>query len=239
MFSLSRENLMRAQQQMEEYSVPRQEIIDAEEMQIDRLTDQLSRYLVQLLPHLQSDLHVSVLNQYYKVSTEFERLGDQAVNIAGIASKLSENNTRFSYTCRRELTVLQELIQNILDDAETAFVKRSEQAASAIEPKVHVVSDLIGEMTRNHFRRMGAGECSLLADAIFSNLMAEYKRVAGTCSNTGMATLVRIHPELASREHLFLETLDKSGDAAYRTVLEETRKKYFDQLNQAEADPAE
>jgi phosphate:Na+ symporter len=36
-----------------------------------------------------------VLNQYYKVSTEFERLGDQAVNIANIASKLSENNTGF------------------------------------------------------------------------------------------------------------------------------------------------
>jgi phosphate:Na+ symporter len=98
-----------------------------------------------------------------------------------------------------------------------------------------VVNDLIGEMTRNHFNRMSAGECSLLADAIFSNLMAEYKRVAGTCSNTGMATLVRIHPELASREHLFLETLDKTGDTGYRTILEETHRKYFDQLRLAEA----
>jgi phosphate:Na+ symporter len=90
-------------------------------------------------------------------------------------------------------------------------------------------------MTRNHFNRMSAGECSLLADAIFSNLMAEYKRVAGTCSNTGMATLVRIHPELASREHMFLETLDKSGDAAFRATLEQTHKAYFDRLRQAEA----
>ena len=191
---------------------------------------------MELLPHLQSDLHVSVLNQYYKVSTEFERLGDQAVNIAGIAAKLSENNTSFSETCKKELAILQDLIQDILNDAEKAFAERSEKAASDIEPKVHVVNDLIGEMTRNHFNRMSAGECSLLADAIFSNLMAEYKRVAGTCSNTGMATLVRIHPELASREHLFLETLDKNGDAGFKAVLEQTHKKYFDQLRQAEAD---
>ena len=85
MFSLSRGNLERAQQQLEEYNPARQEIIDAEEMQIDRLTDHLSRYLVELLPHLKSDLHVSMLNQYYKVTTEFERLGDQAVNISNIA----------------------------------------------------------------------------------------------------------------------------------------------------------
>ena len=235
MFSLSRGNLERAQQQLEEYNPARQEIIDAEEMQIDRLTDHLSRYLVELLPHLKSDFHVSMLNQYYKVTTEFERLGDQAVNISNIATKLSVNNTSFSDTCKKELGILQELINDLLDDAEKAFVEHSEEAASAIEPKVHVVNDLIGEMTRNHFNRMSAGECSLLADAIFSNLMAEYKRVAGTCSNTGMATLVRIHPELASREHLFLETLDKTGDNGYRTILEETHRKYFDQLRRAEA----
>ena len=236
MFSLSRENLTRAREQMEEFSPARQAEIDVQEMQIDRLTDHLSRYLVELLPHLQGDLHVSVLNQYYKVTTEFERLGDQAVNIANIAAKLNDNNTAFSDTCKKELAVLQDLIRDVLDDAEKAFAERSEEAASAIEPKVHVVTDLIGEMTRNHFNRMSAGECSLLADAIFSNLMAEYKRVAGTCSNTGMATLVRIHPELASREHLFLETLDKNGDAGFRAILEKTHRQYFDRLKKAEAD---
>ena len=239
MFSLSRENLEKAQLQMEEYNGARQEEIAAREMQVDRLTDHLSRYLVELLPHLQGELHVSMLNQYYKVTTEFERLGDQAVNIAGIAAKLSDNNTGFSDTCKKELGVLQELIRDLLDDAEKAFAEHSEEAATVIEPKVHVVTDLINEMTRNHFNRMSAGECSLLADAIFSNLMAEYKRVAGTCSNTGMATLVRIHPELASREHLFLETLDKNGDAAYRKVLEDTHKQYFDRLKKVETDEAQ
>ena len=236
MFRTARENLGRAQKQLEEFSPQRQEEIAAEEMQVDRMTDHLSRYLVELLPHLQSDLHISILNQYYKVSTEFERLGDQAVNISDIASKLSANDTGFSDTCKKELGVLQNLIRDLLDDAEKAFSERSESAASAIEPKVHVVTDLINEMTRNHFNRMSAGECSLLADAVFSNLMAEYKRVAGTCSNTGMATLVRIHPELASREHLFLETLDKNGNAEYRTVLEQTHRKYFDMLKEAEAE---
>ncbi len=188
-----------------------------------------------MLPHLKSETHIAILNQYYKVSTEFENLGDRAVNIGDIATKLSDNHTGFSETFKKELAVLQGLIQDVLDDAEKAFEERSEPAAAAIEPKVHVVNDLINRMTQNHFTRMSAGECSLLADAVFSNLMAEYKRIAGTCSNTGMVVLVRIHPELASREHLFLETLDTNGGAGYRAVLEQTHKKYFDRLSIAEA----
>ena len=237
MFHLSRDNIGRAQSQLEKYSAPTREEIAAEEMQVDRLTDNLSRYLVELLPHLKSEDHISALNQYYKLSTEFERLGDQAVNIADIATKLSENNTDFSETFKKEIAVLQKLIQDILNDTEKAFTEQSEQAASVIEPKVHVVTDLINEMTKNHFTRMSAGECSMLADAVFSNLMAEYKRIAGTCSNTGMAVLVRIHPELTSKEHLFLETLDKNGNAEYRTVLEQTHKTYFDLLNATDDDP--
>ena len=236
MFGISRKNLVRAQEQLEKFNAQKQEKISTEEMQVDRLTDHLSRYLVELLPHLQDEYHTSILNQYYKLSTEFERLGDQAVNIADIAAKLSENETEFSETCKKEIAVLQELLRDVLNDAEKSFAERDEKAASAIEPKVHVVTDLINEMTRNHFNRMSAGECSLLADAVFSNLMAEYKRIAGTCSNTGMATLVRIHPELASREHMFLETLDKNGDAQYRRMLEQTHKKYFDMLSVAEAE---
>ena len=66
MFRLSRENLSRAQAQLDDYSAARQKEIDADELQVDRLTDNLSRYLVELLPHLQSEDHISILNQYYK-----------------------------------------------------------------------------------------------------------------------------------------------------------------------------
>ena len=234
MLKISRVNLARAQKQLDIYSSSRQEEVEADELQVDRLTDHLSRYLVELLPHLQSEYHISVINQYYKVSSEFERLGDQAVNIANIGKGLFENNTTFSDTCKKELRVLQDLIQDVLNDSEKAFLKRSESAALAIEPKVRVVNDLINKMTQNHLSRMSAGECDFLADAVFSNLMTEYKRVAGTCSNTGIATLIRIHPELASKEHMFLESLEQNGDVGYREVLEKTHDKYFEMLKQVE-----
>ncbi len=230
MLKIARENLRRAQEQFKEFQEERSEKIQSEELQVDRLTDNLSRYLVELLPHLQNDHHVAVLNEYYKVSMEFERLGDHAVNISDIAKNLSENGTVFSETCMKELEVLKSLIDDILNDCEEAFEKKNMKVASVIEPKVRVVTELVNALINNHFARMSAGECSLLADSAFTNLMGEYKRIGAICSNVGIATLVRVRPELAAQEHLFFETLNQTGDSEYHQVFKQTHKQYFDLL---------
>lgn len=185
---------------------------------------------MELLTHLQSDQHVAILNQYYKVAAEFERLGDHAVNISDIAGKLAEGNTVFSDACKKELAVLLSLIEAILDDCEVSFRDRNADVASSIEPKVRVVLELVDRLINNHFNRMSAGQCSLLADTAFTNLMGEYKRIAAICSNVGIATMIRVHPDLADHEHLFFETLHHQGDARYNRVFEETRKQYFELL---------
>ena len=128
-----------------------------------------------------------------------------------------------------EIRILQELIDEILGETEKAFTERSVKAAARIEPKVRVAHELINDLTQNHFKRMGSGECSLMADAFFSNLMGEYKRIAGVCSNVGIATLVRARPELAEHEHLFFETLG-NDDSDYKAVFEETHGKYKGKL---------
>ena len=231
MLKITRNNLNKAQEQLNHPQADQHEEILSEELQVDRLTDNLSRYMVELFPHLQNENHVAILNQYYKVNVEFERLGDHAVNISDIAMKLSEGGTVFSAACMRELTVLRSLIENVLNDCEEAFLNRNTEAASLIEPKVRVVVELVNVLINNHFSRMSAGECSLLADSAFTNLMGEYKRIGAICSNVGIATMVRVRPELADHEHLFFETLDKTGDSQYNQVLEETHKKYFDLLS--------
>ena len=230
MFRISKNNLGRAQNQMEEYHKQERETIINEERSVDRLTDNLSRYLVQLLPHLQNENHVVILNQYYKVSTEFERLGDCAVHIEDIAFKLADGDTQLSETCQRELMVLRGLLEEIIEDTGKAFCEHDIESASAIEPKVRVAIELVNQLTQNHFKRMSSGECSLLADALFTNLMGEYKRIAGVCSNVGIATLVRVRPELASNEHMFFEELEKGGDESYNKVFEKTKKEFWEKL---------
>jgi phosphate:Na+ symporter len=100
-----------------------------------------------------------------------------------------------------------------------------------IEPLVRVSGELINQMQTNHFRRMGQGVCSLYADAAFSNLMGDCKRIGAICSNVGIAVLVRAHPELADHEHLYFENLQNSGDGTFNKLFEENRNHYFALLN--------
>ena len=230
--SASRSNIEKAFKLLEHYDGALHQELLAEEDEIDRLTDHVSRYSVSLLPHLQLDYHVAILDQYYKVTAEFERLGDHAVNIADQALSLEKNGTTFSQTALTELAVLEDVLLSILDEAELTFRKRDEEAARRIEPLVQVASELITQLKHRHLQRMSRGECNVYADAGFTNLMVELRRIADVCSNVGVATVVRVHPELADHEHLYFEKMHSGGDAAFNAAYERAYQRYFSLLRQ-------
>ena len=209
-----------------------QEIL-AEEDEIDRMTDAVSKYTVEFLPHLQLPNHVAILDQYYKVTAEFERLGDHAVKIAENAAAMAKSGTTFSTTALTELAVLEDATMNILDETEQTFRKRDVDAARRIEPLVQVVAELITQLKHNHLKRMSCGECNVYADASFSDLMVEFRRIASVCSNVGVATMVRVNPELADHEHLYYEQLHEKGDENFNAVYDRARKRYFSLLRGA------
>jgi phosphate:Na+ symporter len=212
------------------------EILEEEE-EIDRMTDRISKYTVEFLPHLQMESHVAILNQYYKITSEFERLGDHAVNISAYAETMKTGGRSFSHAALSELAVLEKVIINILDETEQTFSKRDVEAAERIEPLVQVAGDLIAVLRKNHLKRMSTGECDPYADTAFSDLMVEFQRIGDVCSNVGVATVVRVHPELADQEHLYFERLHAGGDEAFNKAYESARKLYFTMLTPA-AEPS-
>ncbi len=227
MLRASRGNIEKAFLLLEHYDEVLHREILAEEENIDRLTDRCSRYTVELLPHLQLEQHVMILNQYYKVTTEFERLGDHAVGIAEIAAGMAHSGTAFSHAAVEEIHVVESVLREILACTETTFCERDEKAAREIEPLVQIVSELNTTLRGNHLRRMSRGECNVFADSSFSNLGVEFRRIAAVCSNVGVATVVRIHPELADHEHLYFESLHNGGDAEFNAAYEAAHARYF------------
>ena len=226
----SRENIERSFRLLEKYDPELHMEIQADEDEIDRMTDQVSKYMVGCLSQLKLPYHVSILDQYYKVTSEFERLGDHAVNIAEHAAALKRNNTAFSPAALSELAVLENALLHILDETEQTFRKRDVDAAERIEPLVQVVGELIALLKRNHLKRMSTGECNVYADATFSDLMVEFHRIGDVCSNVGVATMVRVHPELADHEHLYYERLHSGSDEAFNAAYDRARQRYFSLL---------
>ena len=239
----SRANIEKSFRLLEKYDPAVHMEVQADEDEIDHMTDLVSKYMVSFLPQLRLPYHVSILDQYYKVTSEFERLGDHAVNIAEHAAALKRNDTAFSPMALQELSVLESALMNILDETDLTFRKRDVAAAERIEPLVQVTREIIAVLKRNHLKRMSTGQCNVFADAAFSDLMVEFRRIGAVCSNVGVATMVRVHPELADHEHLYFERLHAGGDEAFNAAYDRARQKYFSLLQKpiekAEAPTAE
>ena len=227
-------NLEKSLALLEKYDESVYKEIMEEEDNIDRLTDRLSRYIVELLPHLQEEYHVGILDQYYKVTKEFERLGDHAVSIAENAANLAKNDTAYSAYAISELQILEDALSQILDNAELAFQRRNVQAAYRIEPLTQVMNDMVNILKGNHLKRMSSGVCNIYADASFTNLLAEMKRIADLCSNVGMAVVIRVRPELADQEHMYSSYLRSGNDEEFNRDYNKAHDEYFARLHEAE-----
>ena len=225
-YRLARANIEKAFGLLEHYDRKVYDEIMAEEENVDMLTDRISRYIVEFLPHVRDEQHAAILDQYYKVVAEFERLGDHAVNIAENANIMHSNGRKFTETALGEIGILEDLLREILDSVDLAFGKRDTNAAFVIEPLQEVATEMVSKLKKNHLDRMSRGECDIYADSNFENLMSDMKRIADVSTNIGEATLIRVYPELADNGHTYFTKLRSGNDQRFNTEYNKAYEKY-------------
>lgn len=226
----SRANIEKSFGLLENYDEKVYEEIVEEEANLDLLTDRVSRYIVEYLPHIRDAQNAAILDQYYKVVTDFERLGDHAVNIADNAGSMHRLQKKFTQTAISELEILEDLLREILDNVDLAFGKRDVDAAFRIEPLQQVATDMVSKLKRHHLDRMSKGECDIFTDANFENLMSDMQRIADVSTNIGEATLVRVNPELAENEHDYFAALRSGQNKEYNEQFNSAYEKYKDRF---------
>ena len=226
----SRANIEKSFGLLENYDEKVYEEIVEEEANLDLLTDRVSRYIVEYLPHIRDAQNAAILDQYYKVVTDFERLGDHAVNIADNAGSMHRLQKKFTKTAISELEILEDLLREILDNVDLAFGKRDVDAAFRIEPLQQVATDMVSKLKRHHLDRMSKGECDIFTDANFENLMSDMQRIADVSTNIGEAVLIRVNPELAEDEHNYFTGLRSGKDKKFNSVFNRAYEKYNDRF---------
>lgn len=230
MFLAGRANTDKAISLVEHYDQKVFDEIQEEETNIDIMHDKLSAYLASLSAVLKQEYHILILNEYYKLVVEFERLGDYAVNIAEVGQELHEKRAEFSQVAKKEIKILMDLINSILDCAEKAFKVRDVEAAQSIEPLEEVVDDVVNVLKENHLSRLAKGECTVVAGTGFMDLLSDIERVSDICSNIGLATVARVTPELATEPHEYVYYLHSGRDEKFNAEYKEAHKKYFRRL---------
>jgi len=228
--SISLHSINKALGMIEKYDPEVYKEIDEEEDTVDELTDRLSDYMVQLSPHIKEDYHVKILDEYYKVVTEFERLSDHALNLAMCARNLEEDHISFSDPGLQELAVVRDLLNRIFNNTTSAFEKRDVAAARHIEPLEEVMDDMVNALNDNHLARLRTGTCNIHAGTVFLDILSNIERISDVCSNIGIAVIARANPEVANLAHSYISSLHQGRDAGYNREYEAAHEEFFGRI---------
>ncbi|MBQ9557068.1 MAG: Na/Pi cotransporter family protein, partial [Clostridia bacterium] len=230
MFAVSRRSIDKAVSLLFKFDGRIYREIDEEEDNIDILADRVSEYLVRLSSHITEQDHILILDQYYKLVNEFEKLSDYAKSIALVAANLNASNARFSEEARREIGIAVDLLSQILDFSEQSFEKRDYEAAKHIEPYEEVMDDIVNALHDNHLERLRNGTCSMDAGACFLDVMSNLEYISDSCSNIGVATVARVSPEVSKQAHLYISSLHQGSDEWYNEQYQTKHREYFERL---------
>ncbi|MBQ7247637.1 MAG: Na/Pi cotransporter family protein [Lachnospiraceae bacterium] len=204
--------------------------INANEDIIDSLADHTSQYLVGLFPRIKSPHFNDTLNFYLKCISEFERIGDYAVNLTENATELKEKKIAFSDYAKNELAVICEALNEVMDYARAAFADDDIAAARRIEPVEEVIDNLVAAMRENHLQRLKDGTCSAIQGIIFSDILINAERISDQCSNIGIYALSEHDPEIAQNQHIYKQNLHRGTSEEYNALYSERQKYYMEKF---------
>ena len=209
--------------------------INENEDRIDTLADAVSNYLIRLSPHMDADDNSNLLSYYIQCFSEFERIGDYAVNLTENATELRERGLEFSAIARQELQLLRRALDDITDRADYAFTHRDVEAARHIEPVEEVVDDLVATLRSNHTQRLRDGQCTVYAGLTFLDVLTNIERISDQCSNIGVYTVGLKEPDLLKSQHDYIRHLHQGEDQQFNREYDKTHQDYYQDLDQIES----
>ncbi len=237
---LAREDVTKAMGTLLTFEQGTVDLVNENEDHIDQLADAVDHYMVGLSPHLGSlRADSDLLNFYIQCFSEFERIGDHAVNLTENATELYGHKRTFSHYAQQEILILTEALQEILTYAYSGFKKVDYEAARRVEPVEEVIDELVATLRGNHIKRLREGKCSTYAGLTFLDMLVNVERIADQCSNLGMYILAQQPGNSGLNHHEYTRYLHQGNDTFFNEMFRERYDYYFGLLAQIQEEEAE
>ena len=136
--------------------------------------------------------------------SDFERIGDHALNLQDSARELHERGLTFSGPAEAELQVLISALEDILEASLNCFTAADAGAAQAIEPLEETIDQLVEEIRRRHIARLQTGSCTIQLGFILNDLLGNFERVSDHCSNIAVSVIEEMNGGVS--RHAYLHT---------------------------------
>ncbi len=198
----ARKNIYRSVSLLSDFSRDKYQKVQEKENLIDKYEDKLGTYMMQLTGKEMSMAQTAQVSKFLHTISDFERLGDHAVNISGVANELNERKTSFSEDAQKEVMVVSGAVKEIVDLTVEAFSEDDLVRAKRIEPLRELIGILCNELKNRHVSRLREGKCELKQGFAFNDLLTNYERIAAHCSNVAVAMLEVETAEFDTHEYL-------------------------------------
>lgn len=224
MASSARKNIWRAMGILDDYKEEIYNKIQDKENIIDKYEDKLGTYLMQLTGKSLTENQTKQISVLLHTLSDFERIGDHAVNISKSANELYEKKFRFSDEARHELKVLGDAVREVLDLTVESFSNDDLVMAAKIEPLRALIGMLCDDLKSRHIARLREGKCEMKQGFAFNNILTDYERIGAHCSNVAVAMIEAAADGFDTHE--YLKGIRDEDNHHYLKLFEEYVDKY-------------
>ena len=177
MLNVANHNVKRAFELLDHYDEEKYIRLQKDEEYINYLNQQVINFTTAVISHeFQAESSQSIV-LFLKLSSDLERLGDHAMNIAARAQKLAKDDTHFSEDALKEIGIMESLCNNILDE----LIIMDYDEFKYIVDKVDVMEDNIDKTQHqfavNQLIRLKEKKCTTENSVIYTKILTDFERI--------------------------------------------------------------
>lgn len=177
MLNVANHNVKRAFELLDHYDEEKYIRLQKDEEYINYLNQQVINFTTAVISHeFQVESSQSII-LFLKLSSDLERIGDHAMNIAARAQKLAKDDTHFSEDALKEIGIMESLCNNILDE----LIIMDYDEFKYIVDKVDVMEDNIDKTQHqfavNQLIRLKEKKCTTENSIIYTKILTDFERI--------------------------------------------------------------
>ena len=177
MLNVANHNVKRAFELLDHYDEEKYLRLQKDEEYINYLNQQVINFTTAVISHeFQAESSQSIV-LFLKLSSDLERIGDHAMNIAARAQKLAKDDTHFSEDALKEIGIMESLCNNILDE----LIIMDYDEFKYIVDKVDVMEDNIDKTQHqfavNQLIRLKEKKCTTENSVIYTKILTDFERI--------------------------------------------------------------
>ena len=160
--------------------------VEIVEETINGMNKEISRYISRILSFEKSDSAIADIEEYFRVTSDAERIGDHAMNIAEYTEMVREKKIEFSLEARTSIQQMRDITGKMLQMLLAAPTDAAEWLSdiAGIEQQIDDMTEMFREQ---QLQRMRQGLCSEEACVLYSELLTDFERVGDHALNIGQS----------------------------------------------------